>query len=72
MILIIFMMAQDILLVFIEFLSYLVNQIPLFDRLIHQDDTHVRPLYPHWFHVFGILAFIFNYPNDCDNYSTCN
>lgn len=80
--LIIFLLAEYILLSVSEFLSYLMNQIPHLDKLISRvhteggfDTSHVDPLYPDWFLVFSILEFISNSSNRIQGtyflYSTC-
>lgn len=50
-------MTLEMLLGSDNYLSYLLNRVPLF-----------HPLHPSWFHMIIILEFLFNY---FDDYNTC-
>ena len=76
---IIFLLAQDLLLSVSECLSYLVNQIPHLDSLmslvdvkVESDSLHVDSWYPDWFHVFDILTFFFTSFYNYDASAMCN
>jgi len=55
------LMTPEILLSVRKFLSYLLNQVPLF-----------HPLHPCWFHIFFITSFLFNSFDDCNASTVCH